>query len=151
MKENRNMTTRQTESDGQQKLPVALEAFDIVRETLISALGNTAELRQALLACDEWIANVVNYSAAKDFAFSFLVDGSTLHVRFTDDGIPFDPTLHAGTAAEFEVLDLGGMGIALIREIAADMAYERVNGRNVMRLSFFIPSEDENCEEEKSI
>ena len=147
MKESRNMTTRQTECDGQQKLPVALEAFDIVRETLISALGNTAELRQALLACDEWIANVVNYSAAKDFAFSF----STLHVSFTDDGIPFDPTLHAGTAAEFEALDLGGMGIALIREIAADMAYERVNGRNVMRLSFFIPSEDENCKEEKSI
>ena len=87
MKENRNMTTRQTESDGQQKLPVALAAFDIVRETLISALGNTAELRQALLACDEWIANVVNYSAAKDFAFSFLVDGSTLHVSFTDGAL----------------------------------------------------------------
>ena len=151
MKENRNVTPRQMESDGQQKLPVALVAFDIVRETMISALGNTAELRQALLACDEWIANVVNYSAAKDFAFSFLVDGSTLHVSFTDDGIPFDPTLHAGTAAEFEALDLGGMGIALIRESSADMAYERVNGQNVISLSFFIPSEDGNCEEEKSI
>lgn len=151
MKQNRNMSPGQKERDGQRKLPVALDAFDIVRETLISAAGNTAELRQALLACDEWIANVVNYSGAEDFAFSFRVAGSTLHVCFSDDGIPFDPTLHAGTAIEFEALDLGGMGLVLIRESAADMAYERVNGRNVLRLSFFIPSEDRNREEEESI
>ncbi|MBO7669171.1 MAG: ATP-binding protein [Oscillospiraceae bacterium] len=145
------MSLRQKESGGQRKLPIALDAFDIVRETLISAAGNTAELRQALLACDEWIANVVHYSAAEDFAFAFRVDGSTLHVSFSDDGIPFDPTLHVGAAKEFEALDLGGMGLALIRESAADMTYERVNGRNVLRLSFFIPSGDGNCEEEESI
>ncbi len=151
MNENRNVIPRQKGNDGQRKLPVALDAFDIVRETLISAAENTAELRQALLACDEWIANVVNYSAAEDFSFSFRVDGSTLHVCFSDDGIPFDPTLHVGTTIEFEALDLGGMGLALIRESAADMAYERVNGRNVLRLSFFITSADGNCKEEEPI
>lgn len=151
MKENRNVNPGQKESDGQRKLPIALDAFDIVRETLISATGNTAKLRQALLACDEWIANVVHYSAAENCAFSFRVDGSTLHVSFSDDGIPFDPTLHVGSATDFEALDQGGMGLVLIRESAADMTYERVNGRNVLRLSFFIPSEDRNCEEEESI
>ena len=59
MKESRNPSPGQEEGDGQRKLPVTLDAFDIVRETLISATGNTAKLRQALLACDEWIANEI--------------------------------------------------------------------------------------------
>ena len=136
MKENGNVTPRQTESDGQQKLPVALEAFDIVRETLIAEAGNTEEVRQALLACDEWIANVVNYSGADDFSFICRSNGETLCISFSDNGIPFDPTQSTGTTAEFEYLDLGGMGINLIRQSAKKMAYKREGNYNILTLYF---------------
>lgn len=130
------------------KLPVALDAFTIVRDMLIAGVGDSAELRQALLACDEWIANVANYSRADAFSFSWLMEGRTLYVCFSDNGIPFDPTRHVGTAAEFENLDLGGMGLSLIRESAADMAYERVNGQNMLGLYFAVPSSERTEKEE---
>ena len=136
MKESRNPNPGQEEGDGQRKLPVTLDAFDIVREALTAVAGNTARVRQALLACDEWIANVVNHSKAKALSFTCRLDGKTLHVCFSDDGIPFDPMQRVGTVAEFDALDLGGMGLALIRECAADITYERVNEQNILHLRF---------------
>ena len=43
-------------------LPVELAAFDTVKETVIAAVGDKPETRQALLACDEALTNIVSYS-----------------------------------------------------------------------------------------
>ena len=53
-----------------------------------------------------------------------------------NNGIPFDPTQSAGTTAEFEDLDLGGMGIELIRQSAKKMTYVREGNYNILTLYF---------------
>ena len=100
------------------------------------AAGDTPESRQALLACDEAMANIVNYSEAANLAFSCDRKDGQLRVSFSDDGIPFDPTAFSQESKEFEALDNGGMGLALIRQSVSSMHYERKCGRNVFTLYF---------------
>lgn len=127
-----------------QALPVALDAFDAIREAVTAAAEDTPRVRQALLACDEWVANVVSYSGANSFEFCFAAEGGELVVGFADDGEPFDPTQDRGEMADFDDLDLGGMGLILIRETAAEMAYERRDGRNVLSLRFDLGGDGPN-------
>ena len=136
MKENGNAAPRQMKSDGQQKLPVALEAFDIVRETLIAEAGNTEEVRQALLACDEWIANVVNYSGADDFSFICRSDGEAFCISFSDNGIPFDPLDRADpdTTLPAEKRPIGGLGILMVKKMMDKVTYRRENGCNILNI-----------------
>lgn len=117
-------------------LPVALSAFDEIRTAIFAAAGDTPESRQALLACDEAMANIVNYSEAANLAFFCDKKDGQLRVSFSDDGIPFDPTASSQESKEFEALDKGGMGLALIRQSVSSMHYERKCGRNVFTLYF---------------
>jgi len=120
-----------------QALPVAPDAFDHVRTAVIRLAGDTPPVRQALLACDEWIANVASYSGAKRFAFRCLLQDGALLVGFRDDGIPFDPTQEQdGDPQDFESFDLGGMGLGLIRQTAAEMRYAREGDENHLALRF---------------
>lgn len=119
-----------------QALPVALNAFDAVRDAAVSLAGDTPRIRQALLACDEWIANVSAYSGATRFAFDCGLEGNGVRMAFADDGIPFDPTADRGEMADFDDLDQGGMGLALIRQTASRMEYARVADGNVLTLWF---------------
>jgi len=146
MSEGRNPRPVKPESDGQQDLPVALDAFDIVKEALLAAEGDTPLVRQALLACDEWIANVVSYSGAERFAFACQTGDGGFALCFADNGVPFDPTRDSGEATAFEDLDLGGMGLSLIRQLAA-MSYERVSGQNLLTLRFTAPAEETDTAE----
>ena len=115
---------------------MALNAFDIVRDCVRDLAGDTQWVRKALLAGDEWIANVVSYSGATEFAFDCRADGDGLTLAFRDDGIPFDPTLQRDAEPDFDDLDQGGMGIDLIRQTARRMHYERADNRNVLTLRF---------------
>ena len=120
-----------------QQVPVRLEAFDVVRRTVLASLGNTPLTRRALLACDEWINNVVAYSGAGSLYYFFVVDEDVLHMGFLDDGIPFDPTgVSVEVSVPFEELDRGGMGLGIIRRKASLMNYERRDGHNELLLEF---------------
>lgn len=127
---------------GWKSLPVALNAFDEVRETIFAAAGDTSETRRALLACDEVLANIVSYSEAKNLSFLYDREDGQLRVSFSDDGKPFDPVAFSPEEREFEALDSGGMGLNLIAQTVSSIRYERTNGRNVLTL--FFPLQDEN-------
>ena len=127
---------RKTLGDAGQPLPMTLSAFDEVKEAVLSAAGNTPETRQALLACDEALANIVNYSGAKDLTFSCEKEGEELRVLFSDDGIPFDPSAAQTEDREFDLLSSGGMGLNLIRQSVSSIRYERRENRNELTLSF---------------
>lgn len=121
---------------GWRSLPVTLEAFAAVRGAAFALAGDTPPVRRALLACDEWIANVVSYSGAKQFAFSVRREEETLLLAFSDDGMPYDPTENQEELADFDDLDQGGMGLSLIRQTASRMEYSRSENRNILLLWF---------------
>jgi anti-sigma regulatory factor (Ser/Thr protein kinase) len=120
-------------------LSVELSAFDTVKETVIAAAGDKPETRQALLACDEALTNIVSYSGANILEFCCTTNGEGLSVTFSDNGIPFDPTAAILEEKDFEYLDGGGMGLNLIRQSTASLHYERRGDRNILTLFFSMP------------
>ena len=115
---------------------MSLASFGEVKEAVFSCLGDTPEARRVLLACDEALTNIVSYSGASKLEFSCEKDGSGLIIRFRDDGIPYDPTAVQLREKDFEELDLGGMGLSIIRQTASSVEYARTEDRNVLTLRF---------------
>ena len=124
------------DEDAWQSLPVELSAFDTVRKTVLAAAGDSPATRQALVACDEALANIVSYSGASRLSFSCGKSGDRLSVSFSDNGVPFDPTGAVAEEKQFEGLDSGGMGLNLIRRCVSSMHYERKEDRNILTLFF---------------
>lgn len=67
-----------------------------------------------------------------------VVDGDAV-LSFADDGPIFDPlsvpSLAEGPFATAEFVKEGGLGIALVRGLAADCKYERRDERNVLTMT----------------
>ncbi len=128
--------TGEDEADWQATLEPELSSFQTVREHVVELCGATPEAKQAILACDEAFANVVYYSGATAVEVAICKADDTLVVRIADDGTPFDPLSHNAEEREFEDMDMGGMGIMLMRETSKDAAYERQDNKNVLTLTF---------------
>ena len=117
-------------------LPVKLASFARIKETILARTGDTPAARRALLACDETLANIVEYSGASHLAFQCEKRGDTLEVTFSDNGTAFDPTCPSDEEKPFEMLDSGGMGLNLIMQTADSARYAREKGMNVLSLTF---------------
>ncbi len=125
--------------------------FHLSLGTALSAIGNVIDLLEAELAvrqvppplvqtaqtvADELVTNIIRHGFRDDRPHTIDVsvtvreDGLTL--RVSDDGIPFDPfaTPAHGLSRPFEEPPTGGMGIPLVRRLAAEGHYARVGGRN---------------------
>ena len=126
------------DEEGWLPLPVELASFETIKTTVLDMDGNKPDLKQALLVCDEVLANIVNYSGADHLDFRCEMQPGTLLVSFSDDGTPFNPIAFPSVEREFELLDKGGMGLNIIRQNASGMKYERKDDRNVFTLSFDI-------------
>ena len=126
-------------------------SFHLSLGTALSAIGSVIDLLEAELAvrqvplqlvqmaqtvADELVTNVIRHGFRDDRPHAIDVyvtvreDGLTL--RVSDDGIPFDPfaTPAPGLTRPFEEPSTGGMGIPLIRQLAAEGHHARVDGRN---------------------
>ena len=93
------------------------------------------------VALDEWISNVIKYSYKErpDQPIRVVVNESEheLVASVEDHGTPFDPA----SAAVAETLDEtlsgkreGGMGLFVMHHLLSDIAFERVNNRNIVTL-----------------
>ena len=113
-----------------------LSSFDTVKTTVIGLMGNTPRARQCLLACDEALTNIIRYSNAADISFDCAKEAGCLRVSFRDNGIPFDPTAYCPMEKEPDLLDSGGMGLNMIRQIVSAMRYERKDDENIFSMEF---------------
>ncbi len=90
--------------------------------------------RELLLVGDELATNVAKYSeGATELRVAARQDGAGGTVLVVeDDGAPFDPFAQeapqTGLALEDRVP--GGLGLLLVRQLAAHVDYRRVEGRN---------------------
>lgn len=97
------------------------------------------ELKKLEVAIEEVVVNIVNYSEA-DWMEIEVESGKlkveSLTVTLRDNGGMFDPTKQAevDTDAVTAERQVGGLGIALLRQIVDELGYRRVNATNELTI-----------------
>ncbi len=92
------------------------------------------------LALEECATNVIMYAYPPGEKHTFLVTAALeqhdLALTIEDSGQPFDPTevAEADTTLTAEERPIGGLGIFLVRQLMDSVAYQRVEGKNLLTL-----------------
>ncbi len=122
---------------GLQKMfrPVTSE-LEVMRDLMFGWLKNDPRRNKVYLACEEIFTNIVNHSGASSILLDCQREGDSLVVRFTDDGEPFNPLPVQQTERSFYDYGQGGMGMAIIRQIAGEVFYRTKDNRNVLTVRF---------------
>jgi serine/threonine-protein kinase RsbW len=103
--------------------------------------GSVMELPQKCLfeinlGLDELFTNIISYGfedkSEHQIRFSLAKDEETLVVQVEDDGKPFNPLEAAGPAVsdDLDSINIGGLGIHLVKKMMDAIDYQRVKGRN---------------------
>ena len=116
------------------RVPNKIDQWPVLREALQNyglCVGVDARtLKKMIVALEEAVVNVINYSQA-DY-ISLTMDHGPLTITLTDNGIAFDPTARPEVDTDQVVAErqIGGLGIALLRQIADKVEYRRTDGQN---------------------
>ena len=94
------------------------------------------ESKRLRLAVEEAVANVINHGQATAITLQTSVENDQLVLTIDDDGQPFDPT--ADSTTDFSVpadqRPPGGLGIMYLHKMTDGLAYQRVDGHNVLKI-----------------
>lgn len=88
------------------------------------------------LGLDELFTNIISYGfddgIEHQIKFSLAKDKETLVVQVEDDGKPFNPLEAAGLEVpqDLDSIDIGGLGIHLVKKMMDEIDYQRVEGKN---------------------
>ena len=107
--------------------------------------GNVMELPQQCLfqinlGLDELFTNIISYGFEDEsehpIKFSLVMDKETLTVQVEDDGVPFNPLDVTGPEVlqDLDSINIGGLGIHLVKKMMDDIDYKRVEGKNKLIL-----------------
>ncbi|WP_372016645.1 SpoIIE family protein phosphatase [Pseudoxanthomonas sp. 10H] len=126
-------------------ISVAHSSADVMRMTdAIDALlehhgASTEAMHDARLIVEEVACNAVEHAVAPDAPLEMhaRVDDGRLWLEFRDRGVPFDPTAQAAPDldADVEERGIGGLGVFLVRELADEIDYQRIEDVNVLRIT----------------
>ena len=92
------------------------------------------------LGLDELFTNIISYGfkdeSEHQIKFTLAKAEETLVVQVEDDGMPFNPLDIAGPAVprDLDSINIGGLGIHLVKKVMDDIDYQRVEGRNKLIL-----------------
>lgn len=116
------------------------ELNQFVRSVTEDLQLNKSLSKQIKLAVEEVVVNIMNYAYLIDTKGQINVEAmaNDKRLRFilTDSGRPFDPTSvsRADTTLTVEDRPIGGLGILLVRNLMDTINYERINGKNILRI-----------------
>ena len=88
------------------------------------------------LGLDELFTNIISYGFEDEsehpIKFTIAKEKETLVVQVEDDGKPFNPLDVAvpEEAQDLDSMDIGGLGIHLIKNMMDDIDYQRAGGKN---------------------
>ena len=88
------------------------------------------------LGLDELFTNIISYGfedeSEHQIKFSLVKEKETLVVQVEDDGVPFNPLEAAApeTSEDLDSINIGGLGIHLVKKMMDDINYQRVEGKN---------------------
>ena len=120
------------------KLKPEFASFKEAKDAIDAAVGDSKMKMKIKLACEEIFVNIISHSGAKSIDFQCEREEDLLTVSFADDGVEFDPTAIDQEDKDFEDLDMGGMGISLVKQIARELKYDRVDGKNILTMKFAV-------------
>ena len=111
--------------------------------------GSVMELPQKCLfeinlGLDELFTNIISYGfedkSEHQIRFSLAKDEETLVVQVEDDGKPFNPLEAAGPAVsdDLDSINIGGLGIHLLKNMVDDVNYKRSDGKNKVILRKYV-------------
>lgn len=98
------------------------------------------------VALDEILSNVIHHgyadSGVHDIAVTLTSAAGEITVEIEDDGTPFDPTTVPAPTLTGSLVerDLGGLGLVFVRALVDQIDYQRVAGRNHLKLRWRIPA-----------
>ena len=112
----------------------ALEPF--VTQAAQQAGLEDRETKRLRLAVEEAVANVINHGQATAITLLASVENDQLTVTIDDDGQPFDPTAESTTdfSVPADQRPPGGLGIMYLHKMTDGLAYQRVDGHNVLKI-----------------
>lgn len=93
-------------------------------------------LSEINLGLDELFTNIISYGfedkLEHQIKFSLAKFEKTLVVKVEDDGIPFNPLDVKGheISQDLDSINIGGLGIHLIKKMMDDIVYQRLEGKN---------------------
>ena len=95
-----------------------------------------------LVVAEEILTNIVHYGCCDDTSDTIEVkvgqENAVVHMEFIDSGKPFNPLKEAGRATAEQLvgnLELGGIGVRLVRELTNHQEYTRKAGRNHFQIT----------------
>ena len=121
--------------DKSRDLEQTADDFLKVKQTIFRVIKDEERAKNAILACEEIYANILDYSDADRISFVLEEKEDRLVIKLIDNGKPFDPVSAKPVQKKFEELDLGGMGIMLAKQFSRDMNYKREMNRNILSLT----------------
>jgi serine/threonine-protein kinase RsbW len=92
------------------------------------------------LALDELFTNIVSYSFTDhkehSITISITKQKDLVTMRIEDDGLPFNPigVKPPDFSCDLEDIQIGGLGIHIIKRLMDEISYERSNGKNILTL-----------------
>jgi serine/threonine-protein kinase RsbW len=114
-------------------LPPLLEAIEAFAAD--NGLG-TRDTHAFTLAIEELFANTLLHSnpAATTVEVLLQIEDENVLARYTDDGVPFDPTQLSSPDVTLppDERRIGGLGIHLLRSTMSVFQYSHENGQNVV-------------------
>ena len=121
------------------KLPEATGFFE---DILSAANAPMKVIAQVNVAVDEIFSNIARYSGATAATLGCSLADGRMTLRFSDNGRPYDPTgkPDPDTTLSAEERDIGGLGIFMVKKIMDEVAYEYVDGLNILTLVKALPA-----------
>jgi anti-sigma regulatory factor (Ser/Thr protein kinase) len=118
------------------RFPGTLAGFEAAARTLLDVLSSwpldRATCYKIELAFEEIGTNIVLHGApTEDVEVTVSLHEQEVVLTFEHDGIEFDPRAHPApvTPASIEDAKVGGLGIMLVKDLAARLDYERTADR----------------------
>lgn len=131
--------------------PALLDAV----EAFAAELGLDAAMRFRLgLVIDEMVANCVEHGPGPGQERAIRVEvvdnAHCIAVEITAIGPPFDPTRHEFSACrDTDDIRIGGVGICLICNLAAEVTYSRRGNANHTRIVLEKPTQEPACNSDR--
>lgn len=97
-------------------------------------------LKRLEVALEEAVVNIINYSQATAIELRVESQKSKAErqfcIKISDNGTIFDPTAQkeVDTAQNAEERQIGGLGIALLRQMADELYYQRMDNKNILTI-----------------